>query len=219
MAHTLVKTKKTAGRRPKPEGSDCGTRASILSAARRLFAQRGLEGTTVREVAAAARVNNAMIYYHFKDKSDLYRSVLADSFSALTAIWNDPFYQSNATVRKKVERYLERFIRFQRGNEELRRIMAMEFASSGGNVVWVCEKYFADNFARLVSVIKEGMKNGEIKKCDPALVVASLIGVVVHNFIMQPMAEHVTGKRMDLTPKQFGAFVTNMFFDGVGRSS
>lgn len=219
MAHSILKKKITAGRRPKPVGLDCGTRASILAAARRLFAQRGLEGTTVRGVAAAARVNNAMIYYHFKDKNDLYRSVLADSFSALATIWNDPFYQSDATVRRKVEKYLEQFIRFQMRNEELRRIMAMEFASSGGDVVWVCGKYFADNFTRLASLIRTGIKNDELKQCDPALVVASLLGVVVHNFIMQPMAEHIQGKKLNLSPEKFGSFVAELFFDGLSRKT
>jgi TetR/AcrR family transcriptional regulator len=207
--------KRTAGRRPKSGKTEGDTRAAILSAARRVFAQRGLDGTSVREVAEAARVNNAMIYYHFKDKDDLYRSVLADSFSGLTIIWNDKIFSSSAPVKQKIQKYVEGFIHYEQMNEDLRRIMAMEFAGSGGNITWICEKYFADNYARLVKIFKQGMKSRELKKFDPSIAVASLIGVIVHNFIMQPMAEHIHGKKVTLSPRKLGAFVTDLFFNGL----
>jgi AcrR family transcriptional regulator len=207
--------KRTAGRRPKSGKTDGDTRAAILSAARSVFAQRGLDGTSVREVAETAHVNNAMIYYHFKDKEDLYRSVLADSFSALAAIWDDRIFKSAAPLRQKIEKYIESFIHFQRFNDDLRRIMAMEFAGSGDKCPWICERYFADNYVRLARMFKEGMKNGELKKYDPSLAVASLIGVIVHNFILQPMAEHIHGKKAHLSPRKLGAFVTDLFFNGL----
>ncbi len=207
--------KRSAGRRPKSGSSATDSRAEILAAARRIFARRGLNGTSVREVADAAGVNNAMIYYYFKDKDDLYRSVLADSFSAMTEIWADPIFHSPTAVRGKIEKYVDSFIRFQKKNEDLRRIMAMEFAASGGNITWICKKYFADNYANLTGIFREGMRRGELKRFDPSLAVASLIGIVVHNFIMQPMAEHIHGKSVDLTPEKFGAFVTELFLSGL----
>ncbi len=207
--------KHSAGRRPKTGRTESGTRAEILAAARRISAQRGLDGTSVREVAQAAKVNNAMIYYHFKDKEDLYRSVLSDSFSSMAAIWNDEIFKTSAPVKQKIQKYIEGYIRFQQVNDDLRRIMAMEFAGSGGNSTWICEKYFADNYAHLAGIFKEGMRKGELKKFDPSLAVASLIGVVVHNFILQPMAEHVQGRCVNLSPKKFGAFVTELFFSGL----
>ncbi len=205
------------GRRPKGAKPEADTRAAILGAARCVFARRGLDGASIREVAQTAGVNTAMIYYHFKDKKDLYRAVLSDSFATMTDIWKDPIFSSEATVRQKVARYVESYIRFHQGNEDLRRIMAMEFAASGGNITWICESYFADNYARLIGIFKKGMKRGELKKFDPSLAVASLIGVIIHNFILQPMAEHVHGKRVDLSSRRFSAFVMDLFFDGLAK--
>ena len=82
-----LKKKRTAGRRPASLQADGSTRSSIIAGARTLFAKRGLEGTSVREVAEAAGVNNAMIYYHFTDKVEMYRAVLADSFTEFDRIW------------------------------------------------------------------------------------------------------------------------------------
>ncbi len=209
--------KRTAGRRPNTGKAEHDTRKEILAAARRVFAQRGLNGTTVREVAKAAKVNNAMIYYHFRHKDDLYRSVLADSFSAMMNIWNDPVFKQKTSVRAKIEKYLSGFIRFHKGNEELRRIMAMEFAASGGSCARICEQYFAENFSHLTALFREGMRTGELKTFDPPLAAGALIGIVVHNFILQPMTKHLHGRAMSLDPKKFSLFATELLFNGLSK--
>jgi AcrR family transcriptional regulator len=50
-------------------------RERILDAALDLFGERGLTGTTVRDIAARAKVNVAAISYHFGGKDELYREV------------------------------------------------------------------------------------------------------------------------------------------------
>ena len=219
MKKVRIKRARTVGRRPKSLKPDRGTRADILAAARHVFASKGIDGTSVREVAEAAKVNTAMIYYYFKDKEDLYRSVLSDSFSPLAAIWDDKIFKGAAPVKEKIRKYIEGYIRFQQVNEDLRRIMAMEFAGSGGNITWICEKHFSVNYGKLVKILKEGMKAGELKKVDPSLAIASLFGIIIHNFIMEPLAEYVHGKHVNLSPKKFGAFVTELFFSGLGRQT
>src|SRR5688572_12374699 len=52
-----------------------GTRARILDAALDLFGERGLTGTTVRDIAARAKVNVAAISYYFGGKDELYHAV------------------------------------------------------------------------------------------------------------------------------------------------
>src|SRR5512147_1850245 len=133
MKRTSKGHKRMAGRRPKTGRTEGDTRGAILAAARCVFARNGVDGTSVREVAEAAKVNNAMIYYHFKDKDDLYRSVLADSFSVLKAVWDNEIFRSAAPVRQKIQRYIEGAIRFHQNNDDLRRLMAMDFAASGSN--------------------------------------------------------------------------------------
>lgn len=53
------------------------TMEAILTAAEQLFALQGLDGTSVREVAARAGVTHALVHRYFGTKDDLYRAVLA----------------------------------------------------------------------------------------------------------------------------------------------
>lgn len=62
--------------RPRPQRSDGEqTRERLMHAALRLFAQRGFEKTSTREIAEAAGSNLAAIKYYFGDKAGLYRTV------------------------------------------------------------------------------------------------------------------------------------------------
>jgi AcrR family transcriptional regulator len=61
------------------------SRDRILDAAERLFASRGIRGTTLREIAAAARANTGSIYFHFKTKGELTREVFRRRLGPLDA--------------------------------------------------------------------------------------------------------------------------------------
>jgi AcrR family transcriptional regulator len=52
------------------------TRVRLLDAAEKLFSERGFYGVTTREVAGAAALDDAMIYYHFETKRGLFEAVL-----------------------------------------------------------------------------------------------------------------------------------------------
>jgi AcrR family transcriptional regulator len=59
------------------------TRESIIKAAVRLFAEKGFQGASVRDIVLKARVNQAAINYHFKGKDGLYLEVLKTAFERL----------------------------------------------------------------------------------------------------------------------------------------
>src|SRR3954471_8384651 len=57
----------------------------ILGAAAAEFAARGYAGARVDRIARRARVNKAMLYYHFASKQGLYRTLLRQTFGAIAA--------------------------------------------------------------------------------------------------------------------------------------
>jgi AcrR family transcriptional regulator len=54
------------------------TRSQLVDVARALFAERGFAGTSTEEVVAQAGVTRGALYYHFKNKEDLFRAVVAE---------------------------------------------------------------------------------------------------------------------------------------------
>jgi AcrR family transcriptional regulator len=62
---------------------DLETRQRLLEAAAQLFARRGLNDVTVREICRAARANVAAVNYHFHDKLGLYTAVARTAIDAI----------------------------------------------------------------------------------------------------------------------------------------
>src|SRR5690242_5833140 len=71
------------GKRARGSRSAADTRAKILEAARDVFAARGFDGARMRAIATKARVNLALIHYHFGGKELLYESVIEDAFAEI----------------------------------------------------------------------------------------------------------------------------------------
>lgn len=66
-------------------GNDRETRERLLRQAEVLFAERGFNDVTVREICSAAHANVAAVNYHFGDKLGLYREVMKTAIAAMRA--------------------------------------------------------------------------------------------------------------------------------------
>jgi len=73
-------TERTDGR------SRRGTRARIQAVAVEMFTEHGYEKTSLREIAEALGVTKAALYYHFKSKEDIVRSLVEDYFGRIDAL-------------------------------------------------------------------------------------------------------------------------------------
>src|SRR5262245_57735090 len=62
---------------PKPRAPD-DSRNRLLAAAKKLFAVRGFDGVSVRDVVAAAGVNVSLVSYYFGGKQGLYEACIAE---------------------------------------------------------------------------------------------------------------------------------------------
>lgn len=78
MGEGIVSTERAGrgGWKQDPEG----VRANIVAVAMAEFAQNGLSGARIDEIAAKTLTSKRMIYYYFGDKEGLYRSVLEEAY-------------------------------------------------------------------------------------------------------------------------------------------
>jgi TetR/AcrR family transcriptional regulator len=71
--------------RPRRKHDPVATRRRILAAAERLFVEHGSAGTSIRDVAKAAKVPTSLVMHHFGSKSALWEAVKDASFAAYAA--------------------------------------------------------------------------------------------------------------------------------------
>jgi len=184
-------SKETAGS-DHIEAQEPGAREKILAAGLELFAARGYDAVTIREIAEAAGVNSAMIYYYFQDKEDLYRRLLDQVFAALMDNVRDTAaIEGSADV---VLRQLSRmYVSFLQANQSFIRLMRYELGRGGPYLPELADKYFKQGFSTVRTLIEQGIRQGEIRDIDPGLGVVSLLSMLIFYFIGRPVLEHVVG--------------------------
>lgn len=102
MSGTQAARKPGSGRRGRREGAT-ESREHILATARRLFAEHGFDGTSLRQIAREASVDPAMIHHFFKGKDELFAlsvALPADPAQVLEGVdQHDPEHRAEAIVR------------------------------------------------------------------------------------------------------------------------
>src|SRR5579885_3371126 len=69
------------------ENASPATRSRLIAAAGEIFAARGFQSATVREICSRARANIAAVNYHFGDKTELYLAVIRESVCGAVEDW------------------------------------------------------------------------------------------------------------------------------------
>jgi AcrR family transcriptional regulator len=94
----------------------------ILDSAARLFAAKGYDGVSVREIAEASDVTKPVIYYYFKNKEDLYDQLIKQSFAQAGEI-HEKIYHSPGDVKDKLRRLMRAHFRFGIENPDIIKIL------------------------------------------------------------------------------------------------
>jgi AcrR family transcriptional regulator len=84
-----------------------GTREQIRTLALELFAERGYDGTSLREIAERLGITKAAVYYHFKTKEEILASLIDDFFTEVDELlsWARQQPASPATREQVLRRY------------------------------------------------------------------------------------------------------------------
>jgi AcrR family transcriptional regulator len=83
----------------------------LKSAARRLFADKGIEAVTVRDILSAAKEKNgASLNYHFGSKEDLIREIIRDQFAEMNSRWERALAEVDAQSGERTVRQLVHII-------------------------------------------------------------------------------------------------------------
>jgi TetR/AcrR family transcriptional regulator len=160
--------------RPPKSPATVDSRQRVFAAAAGEFARRGYAGANVDRIASAARLNKAMIYYHFKSKAALYREILRDMFGAVRAAVAD-VEASNASPDDKIRRYVEAIAAAAEARPHFPPIWMREIAEGGEHVDAATLGYVRDVLAALGRIIDEGRRAGRFVPMNPLIVQAGII--------------------------------------------
>lgn len=151
----------------------------ILEAAEELFAEKGFEGTSVRDIAQKADVNIAMISYYFGSKEKLLEALIEMHSGYATVqleeLRSNPSLDPWTKVEKMVDHYVDRlFNHFRFHNIMSRQISLIHDERLREKMIGIKMK----NLELIKDIIQEGQRKRLFRKVDIELTVATLIGTI-----------------------------------------
>ena len=160
------------------------SRALVLSAAAAEFAERGYDAARVDRIAAKARVNKAMIYYHFQSKAELYVEVLRGMFLAVgsrtRAIVDGP-----GSPEDKLDAWILAIVTEASARPWFPPVMLRELAAAASHLDPQTLHMADDVFASLRELLAEGQRAGVFRDVDPLLTHMTIVPAVLLFFARQ----------------------------------
>jgi AcrR family transcriptional regulator len=150
----------------------------IMETAELLFAEKGFNGTSVRDIAEKASVNLAMISYYFGSKDKLLEAIFAYRGESIKLKLESMIENKELGALEKMNWLIDHYIDKVMSQQCFTRIMAREQVMNHtgviGQLIFQMKKRNQELIGRL---IHDGQKKGEFKKnIDVPLLMATLIG-------------------------------------------
>lgn len=165
---------------PHPRMAAEDRRRQLIETAIDLFSQKGFAGTTTREIAAAAGVNEAIIFRHFATKQDLYKAILDYKCNAPGSTeWLEDINQRMEANDDEglIRSLITHMIAFHREDPRFQRLM-LHAALEGHEIAIIHHNQVKLPIgAKLIEYIKRRQAAGAIRPCNPNTVLFSLAGI------------------------------------------
>ena len=183
-----------------------GMSERILEQATVLFVTRGYTGVSMREISEACGLSKAGLYYHYKDKEDLFLAILKENLNMLEKLIDEVEGQGqNAT--EKIHLLIQAiFTRIPSRWRAVIQLASQEMDKISPLARAEFHRHYEEQFiGRIQRILDAGVRAGELRAMDTGLAVWSLLGLM-YPFLSQDSTSQV---------EPVVEFLTALFLDGV----
>ncbi|HNP86901.1 MAG TPA: TetR/AcrR family transcriptional regulator [Kouleothrix sp.] len=192
--------------------NDIALRERILAESTRLFVSAGYNGISMREIAEAVGVSKAGLYYHFKDKEDLFVAILRHGLARIAQTVAEAqtqpggiHAQLDALVRGLFAQPSEQRTLIQLAGQELAHLspdVRTEFSQS----------YYQQFIGQIRALLEQAMAGGELRPQDPQTLTWLLLGMMYPFFSSEV-------QRDPQVNEQIISQLLALFFTGAARGT
>jgi AcrR family transcriptional regulator len=183
----------------------------IINHAVDLFAEKGFEGTSIRDLAARADVNVAMVNYYFGSKEKLFESMVEDRASYTRGLLDEIVKNTSYTEIEKIEHMIDAYINKLFTNRKFHRVLHQEMMlTQRETLARAIVDILYPNSLIIKNVLDAGMKKGVFRKVDAPLVIASIIGTINQVLLSKRMCNKLLSKESDYIPYEDPRFAKRL---------
>jgi AcrR family transcriptional regulator len=152
---------RAAARTDSHVAPDDDKRERILVAALQAFSQRGFDGTTTREIAAAAGVNLGLIQYYFEGKENLWRAAVGRAFERIQETFAGVL-EGAGDDDARTRLLVRTWIRFIAAHPEFVRLMHDEGKRDGPRMRWLVDEHVRALYEAIGAILTRAQERGRL---------------------------------------------------------
>lgn len=164
----------------------------ILQIAESLFAEKGFDATSIRNIAKVAQINVAMVSYYFGSKERMLESLIVYRATDLK-LQLDTLRMENLNPLEKINKLIELYITKIHSNIEIYKIVHFEYSSKKRSInLEAFVEIKKGNLKTLEQIIEEGQDKGIFKKdIVVPLITPTILGTFFHFESNRPFFENL----------------------------
>lgn len=192
-------------------------RLQILAIAVKLFSQRGFRGTTTKEIALAAGVSEAMVFRHFATKEELYAAIL--DHKACSGGKFEPAELAADAIRRKDDRAVFEglalgALKHHQDDPDFQRLLLHSALEKHELAQMFFDQFVLQVYEFLGGYIRERQRDGVMVEMDPAIIVRSFIGMVMHHSLNNNLWDPQR-RLLDISNESAAKQFTDILMNGI----
>jgi AcrR family transcriptional regulator len=154
-------------------------KTEILQAAEELFAQKGFDGTSVRDIAQHANVNLAMISYYFGSKEKLLEALIDYRSSYTAGILEELSADQTLSPWDKIDRLLDFYIDKIMSHQAFHKVMTYHYSTTRSkDIRELITTIKLRNLEQIKKILAEGQRKKVFRKVDVELTMTTVMGTI-----------------------------------------
>ncbi|WP_281324108.1 TetR family transcriptional regulator [Flavobacterium sp. IMCC34518] len=164
----------------------------IIQVAEKGFAEKGFDGTSIRDIAKEAKINIAMISYYFGSKEQLLESLIIYRATDIK-LQLDNLILEDLNPAEKINKLIELYIYKINGNRCIYKIVHFEFSSQKREInMEAFTELKKGNLKTLEAIIQDGQEKGFFRKdIIVPLITPTILGTYFHFHMNKPFYENL----------------------------
>lgn len=167
-------------------------RNRVMAAAISLFAQHGVNGTSVEQIAKLAKVSKTNLLYYFASKEQLYLDVI----NHLLEVWLSPLqaFSQEQNAIDTLSHYIQYKLTLSRDKPAESKLFCMEVVQGAPLLLTELESPLCELVESKVQVIRAWIDQGQLREIDPYHLIFSIWAITQHYADFSVQVKAVTGK-------------------------
>jgi AcrR family transcriptional regulator len=178
------------------------TEQKIFDAATELFMEKGVDRTSVRDIASKAGINLALMNYYFRSKENLFDAIFTNLVKENTRDLLQ-ILDSDMELEEKVQNYVNAYIDILTSNPLLVPFFMAIIHRSQDKITkmkMISNLYGTEKFSQ--QIVEEG-KKGTIRRTDPSHFFVDMISLITYPFAIRPLIMD----RNEMSTEDFNTFI------------